>query len=323
MNVIMNTFAPVLIPTLNRYEHFKRCVESLSACTHAEKTDFFIFLDYPLKDAHWEGYELIKAYLPNIKGFKTVNVIEREKNYGAVENIFKSMEYVFDKYDRLIFSEDDNEFSPNFLDYINKGLEKFENDPNIVAICGYNYPIVMPKNYIHNYYYYEAFSAWGFGAWKNKPIKEFYNPDEIIGLLTNKKFIKKSIQYYGLAQLFSLLIAVNRKVVKYGDGAITINLLKENRFCVFPTVTKLRNHGHDGSGVNCGIVKDNTFIKQRIDIYFEFSYSKSVPIFDRKIQYRLRKYFGLTLKGNLTFIIKYLIFRMKYSCRVALIRFYG
>jgi len=99
----MNNYAPVVIPTLNRHTHFKCCVESLATCTNADRTDLFIFLDYPLKDVHWEGYELIKAYLPNIKGFKTVNIIEREKNYGAINNFFKSLEFIFNKYDRLIF----------------------------------------------------------------------------------------------------------------------------------------------------------------------------------------------------------------------------
>ncbi|MEI6052507.1 MAG: hypothetical protein WCQ44_07390, partial [Opitutaceae bacterium] len=124
----------------------KKCIESLAACTHADKTDIFIFLDYPLKDNHWEGFEIIKNFLPHIKGFKTLNIIERTKNYGAVDNYYKSLEYVFEQYDRLIFTEDDNEFSPNFLDYINKGLDKFENNPSIYSICGYNFPIEIPNN---------------------------------------------------------------------------------------------------------------------------------------------------------------------------------
>ena len=32
-------YAPVVIPTLCRYEHFKACLESLSLCTGAENTD--------------------------------------------------------------------------------------------------------------------------------------------------------------------------------------------------------------------------------------------------------------------------------------------
>lgn len=46
-NIIVDNFAPVIIPTLCRYEHFKECLESLSRCTWAEKTEVYIGLDYP------------------------------------------------------------------------------------------------------------------------------------------------------------------------------------------------------------------------------------------------------------------------------------
>lgn len=39
-------YYPVLIPTLNRFQHFKECVESLAVCTHADKTELLIGLDY-------------------------------------------------------------------------------------------------------------------------------------------------------------------------------------------------------------------------------------------------------------------------------------
>ena len=40
-------YAPVIIPTLSRFEHFKRCWESLENCTGADKTEVFVALDYP------------------------------------------------------------------------------------------------------------------------------------------------------------------------------------------------------------------------------------------------------------------------------------
>ena len=115
----MNNLAPVYITTLNRYMHFKKCIESLSECIHADKTDLFIALDYPLNESHWEGYELIKAFLPTIKGFRTVTIIEREINYGPRKNSMEAKKFIFEKYDRLILSEDDNvsdkPFAPQFL----------------------------------------------------------------------------------------------------------------------------------------------------------------------------------------------------------------
>lgn len=39
--------APILIPTLNRYEHLKRCVESLAKNKLAKESELVIGLDYP------------------------------------------------------------------------------------------------------------------------------------------------------------------------------------------------------------------------------------------------------------------------------------
>ena len=41
------TFYPVVIPALNRYEHFKNCVESLAKNTLTGETELIIALDYP------------------------------------------------------------------------------------------------------------------------------------------------------------------------------------------------------------------------------------------------------------------------------------
>ena len=74
-------YAPVIIPTLCRYEHFVRCVESLRKNTWAQYTDVYIGLDYPAKESHREGYEKIKDYLKqNFTEFNHFTVIIRKKN---------------------------------------------------------------------------------------------------------------------------------------------------------------------------------------------------------------------------------------------------
>ena len=50
---------PICIPTCNRYEHLKRCVESLSKCTLASETDLIISVDYPPSDKYVDGNEKI------------------------------------------------------------------------------------------------------------------------------------------------------------------------------------------------------------------------------------------------------------------------
>ena len=57
-------YAPVVIPTLNRFEHFKQCLESLERCNNADKTEVYVALDYPPSDKYVEGGEkLMSTYL--------------------------------------------------------------------------------------------------------------------------------------------------------------------------------------------------------------------------------------------------------------------
>lgn len=246
----MNRFAPVLIPTLNRHVHFKRCVESLSVCTHADKTDLFILLDYPLKDAHWEGYELIKAYLPNIKGFKTINVIEREKNYGVNDNLFNAMNYVYKRYDSLIISEDDNVFAPSFLKFVNYGLSIYEHRPDIFSISGCNDPFPMPDWYKHDAYLITAFCAWGVGIWRDKWNKVDWSLDSFNSMLSKKENFKKLKENY--QRYLPQLLKIRDTGVITGDGLLFLYLLQNKMYSIYPTKTRVRNTGHDGSGVNCG-----------------------------------------------------------------------
>ena len=53
----ITTFAPVVIPTMNRYEHFASLIKSLQKNRYACETDVIIGLGYPSKADQIDGYE--------------------------------------------------------------------------------------------------------------------------------------------------------------------------------------------------------------------------------------------------------------------------
>ena len=134
----INSFAPVIIPTLNRYDHLRRCIDSLAKCIHAKETELIIGLDYPPSEKYEGGWKKIREYLPTVTGFKKVTIIIRDHNLGAVGNMNALIDYSNKLYDRYIFSEDDNEFSPCFLDFVNKGLEIYKDNRKVLSVCGFN-----------------------------------------------------------------------------------------------------------------------------------------------------------------------------------------
>ncbi|MBR4648142.1 MAG: glycosyltransferase [Bacteroidales bacterium] len=253
-------YAPVMVTTICRFEKFKRCIESLANCTDADKTEIFIGVDYPAAEEHWEGYRKICEYLPSIKGFKRINIFKRPENLGQSKNVKDLRNRIKENYDRYITTEDDNEFSPDFLQYMNQCLEKFKDDPKVFAICGYSYQEwENVGDYPYNAYPMEGFCAWGVGNWfaKTEKFTTFHSASEVIH---NPKYVK---------QLFKkkMHITVHRMLFRYdksgGDLRRRCYCALENKCSVFPAVSKVRNHGFDGEGANCAVI--NTYAKQRID----------------------------------------------------------
>jgi len=259
------SMAPVLIPTLCRYEHLKACIDSLAKCDLAEETDLHVSLDYPLKESHWDGYRKILSYLESVTGFKNVFIYKQEKNLGAVENWNFLHEKVKDKYKTYIGSEDDNVFSPNFLRYINEGLKRLEKDEKVFAICGYCFPIEAIKD-MNTYFLYPAFSAWGYGTWIGKEsafIKELYRVEYPQSVLSSFEKVSKMIKES--TATFDNLVSMAAYGLLHGDTLYETKIITEGYSCLFPTLSKVRNNGHDGTGVHCGNSGQEIFEKQRID----------------------------------------------------------
>ncbi len=296
-------YAPILIPTLNRYTHFKFCVESLSRCTGAYKTDLFVALDYPSKPGHFQGYNKISEYLKCIHGFRTVTVIERTENYGSFENCKSAETEIRKTYDRYIYTDDDNEFSPNFLDYINKGLERFKDDPRIIAICGDGGIFTKPDGYQANYLYRKGFSAWGFGAWFGKLDKDEYSVDEMKIFILDAE-LRKLLKFYHERHYYTVLAYIYGGRTMWGDGAFALEMIKNDTYCVYPTKSLVRNHGHDGSGEHGGDLLDNPFVKVEIDSANNFDFVGDPEFNDPRYLALLKEYSRVSVRRKAKFWIK-------------------
>jgi len=249
-------YTPVLIPTLNRYEHFKRCVESLERCTGADKTDVYVGLDYPPSEKYVEGWKKIDAFLlekEKQNGFKNLFVRRRDHNCGIVgegNNLGLLREEIKQVTNKYIFSEDDNEFAPNFLEYINWGLENYKDDNSILAICGCK--DIDTHDIKNNVYKLNTiFNAWGYGMWfdrrekldrlfDHKLLMEFVHKTKLTDIFNTTKVTRAS----------SLLYQVAKKTF-HGDFIISL-LPKDEKWCVFPKDNKVRNWGWDGTGTHGG-----------------------------------------------------------------------
>lgn len=250
-------YAPVIITTLNRFNHLKQCLESLEACTGAEFTDVYVALDYPPSDKYVDGWRKNDEYLKmkeQNNGFRSLVVYRREENYyfsgkGNGKTAINDLPPSVDSY---IFTEDDNIFSPNFLEYINKGLTLFKHDKNVFAITGYSLYNKKSEINTDGYTVYKNssfFSAWGYATWVNKYYMGenlHYSKYAFMSkrVLKRVQSIPDSFRYMMLA----LKAGANRPET---DCYKTLRCRIYNMHTISPIVSLVKNIGWDGSGLHC------------------------------------------------------------------------
>lgn len=282
-------YAPIYIPTLCRDRHFILGVESLKKNGWAKYTDVYIGLDYPAKETHWNGYRKICDYLENgdFSIFASFNVIKRTNNIGSLANIDTMRDLLMKKYNRWIMAEDDIEFAPVFLEYMNKCLDYYEDDPDVFAVNGYAYPV----SYVHSegsnvIKQYATVSEWGIGYWKKKYLKALHRIEN--------GYLRKRFRYADRSGILESMVKSRRyDYINYAlsgnddplythmaDVSMGIYCNLTNKCVISPIISKTRNHGFDGTGLYCEKIENATG-KHSMDLAYEkqsIDESKSIEI---------------------------------------------
>lgn len=269
-------YAPVLIPTLNRFDHLKQCLDSLNNCHDADKTEVYISVDYPPSEKYHAGHDEICEYLDNTTfRFKKLHIFIQKENLGVVNNGSKKfsnglflVNLVKTKYDRWIFSEDDNVFAPTFLDFMNECLEHFKDDETVYSICGYRFYYnlkTMNNSFIRQH---GDFNAWGYGVWRDKEkMIDLLDVDYLRKIVFNPF---KVLKYWNISnlQVAHLMSFSRRKNFKKGDNFLTLFMIDKGMTQIMPAKSLVRNIGWDDSGLHCvGFDKETIkrHLNQRID----------------------------------------------------------
>jgi hypothetical protein len=280
-HTLFSTKAPVLVLVHTRFDHFKKCIESLLKCPESIETELFISADYYRNEDEKHKILKVRGYIKSIKGFKKVSPIYFDKNVGSKFASKYSINKVFEKYDSIIILEDDVEVSPWFLNYMNKGLDYYENDPNVFSICGFS-PYVMTDNYNlynkNNIFFNPSLAGWGVASWKEKfnKLLNLRINDQLLNIITNdlenEKFVESlntlSPKYY-----IHFLYCIKKNKIPEFDFLAAYYCLKNNMYNVYSTKTFSKNYGHDGSGFR---TLYDSHVTSRMD---EANYADELPIY--------------------------------------------
>lgn len=243
------SFAPVILFTYCRPIHTRQTVESLLANIESFDTDLIIYSDAPKNELAIAGVQKTREYLRTISGFRTIQIIERSRNWGLANSIIDGVTSVINKYGRCIVVEDDLIASPYFLKYMNDALNLYESEERVISIHGYTYPV---KEKLPETFFVKNADCWGWATWKRGWDLFNKNAIELLSTIETMKLCREFDfdSTYPYTDMLKAQIAgnVDSWAIRWYASAFV-----NNKLTLYPGRSLIFQNGMDGlGGTHCG-----------------------------------------------------------------------
>jgi len=239
--------APIALFAYNRPSHLSRTLEALSRNELAADSDLFVFCDGSRSPADAKMVQGVRDYVEGITGFKLLQVVKRPENLGLAQSIILGVTQLCNEFGRVIVVEDDLVTSPYFLRYLNEALSLYENDPEVISIHGYVYPV---KASLPETFFIKGADCWGWATWKRGWA--LFNPDggKLLAELEARK-LTREFDFSGTCAYTEML----RDQIAGRNDSWAIrwyaSAFLQNKLTLYPGRSLVRNIGLDSSGVHC------------------------------------------------------------------------
>lgn len=244
-----NRLAPIALFVYNRPEHTRRTMESLQANDLASQSDLIVFSDGPKSVSAESSVRSVREYVRAIDGFRSINVVEREKNLGLAASVIAGVSQLCSEYGRIIVVEDDLLTSPDFLAFMNVALDRYQNEPRVFSVSGFNFAVAPNNGYSYDAFYSYRSSSWGWGTWKDRWEKADWSVSDYSNFRIDQDqrrlFNRGGQDLSGMLDL-NMAGKLDSWAIRWAYAHY-----KHNSLALLSTHSRVYNIGFDGSGVHC------------------------------------------------------------------------
>lgn len=154
----------VIVMTLcNRPQYTRQVLQALARCDDIDKFPVALLCE-PVNDDVIHEAVLFAHEMPHVHAFVMVG----QKRVGCNVNTYSALAYGFDHHDRVIAMEDDTVPGRDFLRFCDWALDKYEKDPSVLSVCGYQRTPKEEAGYRNAVIRESWFTPWGWATWRDR-----------------------------------------------------------------------------------------------------------------------------------------------------------
>jgi len=257
-------YSPIALFVYKRPEHTRRTLESLMRCPEFADSPLYVFCDGVKKEE--DKFQVMQArdVVRSLVGTRA-EIIESPTNRGLANSIISGVTTLCDKYQRVIVVEDDLVVAPQFLEFLNAALEKYDNEPSVMQVSGHMFPVPEFANRTEALFL-PFTTSWGWGTWKRAWDYFDAEADGWEVLQTDKK-MQERFNLDGCFDYFQMLKQQMSGEIDSWAIRWYWSVFKNNGCVVFPTASYVNNIGFDGSGTHGRLYIPKIFKKPNSSVY--------------------------------------------------------
>jgi hypothetical protein len=243
--------APIALFVYNRPAHLQRTLSALQANQLARESMLCVFSDGPKGSHDAAAVEAVRSVAKRVSGFAKIVVRERRENVGLAHSVISGVTEMTGTHGRVIVLEDDLVVAPGFLSFMNQALERYENEPRVMQVSGYMFPIGRPKQ-VGETFFCRVPTSWGWGTWAR--AWKCFNTDSMrmVEFLRSHPDRREAFNLNGAYPYFDhLTLQAQGKLDVWGVRWYA-SMFTAGGLCFYPSQSLVQNIGMDGTGVHCG-----------------------------------------------------------------------
>ncbi|MCB9496555.1 MAG: glycosyltransferase [Fibrobacteria bacterium] len=245
----MSRPAPIALFAWRRPDHLRRVLESLAECRTSRDSALVVFCDGPREESHRQAVEDVQGVLQEFRGvFRTMEIVRRDSNVGLAANIISGVGSLVGEFGRVVVLEDDLVVAPSFLDWMNEGLQRYEDCPRVASVHGYVYPVegTLPESF-----FLRGADCWGWATWE-RAWRHFRPEGELLLRELEDRGLAHGFDWegaFGYSEMLRDQIAGRNDswAVRWHASAFLQDMLT-----LYPGRSLVENIGHDDSGTHSG-----------------------------------------------------------------------
>lgn len=244
-------FAPIVVFAYNRPDHLTACLESLAINPEARESTLAIYCDGPKAGEDPTNVQAVREIASSWQGkdpslFADIRVVDQQVNRGLANSVISGVTETLTNDDRVIVVEDDLVVSPDFLSFMNQGLDLYENESDVISIHGFMYAVDAD---LGQSVFLRGADCWGWATWRRG--WELFRADstELLAELKQRED-RKEFDFNGAFPYTTMLQEQAEGKIDSWAVRWYASAFLANKLTLYPGTSLVKNMGQDSGGTN-------------------------------------------------------------------------